>query len=275
MVTGIGLSVVCLALTVVPEPGLGVARPTSIACNDELIFDMMTAIPRTRVQILKITDGKSGHWQYANHRHVQFGGQQLQQLPIAQMQQPIKGAAIPKVVAAGKAGLAATAEGTFELAGDLVVFSGKDGSRDIRFALNYGKQGEHLRFNQFFPSGKNELSYQRRWYRLVKGRWLPAMEVKLTAPRNALPDKDTWKLPLKGSVRRWSPAGKESVIDIDTVVEYRKREQAFAFVGEGPSWYPQGLRPEIRDDHVEFIQLESVATLRGFSPVLFDLPVGE
>lgn len=278
MVTGIELSVVCLALTVVPEPGLGaVDRPTSIACNDKLIFDMATNLPRTRVQLLKITDGKSGHWQYANYTHMDFGGQQLQQLQFVQAQQQIRGAAFPvkKFQAPVKDGVGATAEGTYEMAGDLVIFSGKDGGRDVRLALNYGKQGEHLRFNQFFPSGTNELSYQRRWYRQVDGRWLPAMEVKLTAPRTALPGKDAWKLPLKGTVRRWTPAGKESVVDIDTVVDYRRQHEPGAFLCEKPGWRPQGLRPEVRDDRVEFIQIESAANLRGFSPALFALPDGE
>ena len=83
-----------------------------------------------------------------------------------------------------------------------------------------------------------------------------------------------WKLPLRGSVRRWTPASKESVSEIDTVVEYRKSETG-GYHATGAGWLPQGLHPEVLDDRVESVSLEGYLGLRGFSPELFFLPKGE
>ena len=247
MLAGIDLSVVCLALMVVPEPGLGVVKPASIACEDGIALAFNAS---QHEALLHITDARTARWRYA-YRSEWFLGQQQSEIAGEQ------------------------AEGSYKIEGDLVVFTGTNRAGPIRFALNYGKRSEHLAFNHFFISGKNELNYQRRWYRQVQGRWQPALEVQLCAPRTAVPEKGVWKLALRGSVRRWTPAGKESVSDIDTVVEYRKSESG-GYHATGAGWLPQGLHPEILDDRLEGIILEGHGGgLRGFSPELFFPPKGE
>lgn len=166
--------------------------------------------------------------------------------------------------------------GTYELTGDLTIFTGKHAGKDIRFGLNYGFPAGKVEFNGFFPAGEQSLKCHRQWFRQVEGKWELALELTLTMPAVG-PDGDQWVVPLKGEYLRRDAAGKEQRTKIEERLTYIKLEGSPQYRLHRPQGrIPFTLLPQVKNKQL----LAALTTaeghspfgyVRGFNPVLAEL----
>lgn len=170
--------------------------------------------------------------------------------------------------------------GTYEIDGDLAVFTGervgqKDGA--VRFGLNFGFPDGKVAFDRFFPDAKGEFSHHRKWFRQKGKEWLPAEERRLTM---SLPEElpETLEIGWKGHRARWDANGKRSEEPIDVKVRY-KRSQTDCYALEKPAerkweWLPGELVLEFAQKKVVAVTWYNryIGDLRGFHPGAAELP---
>jgi hypothetical protein len=173
--------------------------------------------------------------------------------------------------------------GTYEIDGDLAVFTGEQVGgerREIRFGLNFGFPGGKVAFNHFFPDARGDLTYHRKWFRKVGKEWRPAEERRLTLPAPPGGAPETWEVAWKGQRLRWDAAGKKTEEPVDVRLTY-KRSQSDWYRLEKPAekkweWLPADLILERAKDKVVSIRESNpyVGELRGFHPGYAELPGG-
>ena len=164
--------------------------------------------------------------------------------------------------------------GTYEIDGDLAVFTGEeagDKKRAIRFGLNFGFPDGKVAFDRFFPNAKGEFSYHRKWFRQKGKEWLPAEEWQLTL---TLPEEvpETLEVHCKGRHVRWDADGKRSEEPIDVKLRY-KRSSTDWYTLEKPAEQKQTALPgelilERTKGKVVSITWSNryIGDLRGFHP---------
>jgi hypothetical protein len=164
--------------------------------------------------------------------------------------------------------------GTYEIDGDLAVFTGEqagDKPRAIRFGLNFGFPDGKVSFDRFFPNAKGEFSYHRKWFRQKGKEWLPAEERQLTL---TLPEEipEALEVHCKGRRVLWDADGKRSEEPIDVKLRY-KRSQADWYTLEKPEEQKQPALPgelilERAKGKVVAITWSNryIGDLRGFQP---------
>jgi hypothetical protein len=157
--------------------------------------------------------------------------------------------------------------GTYEIDGDLAVFTGElvgEKAKAIRFGLNFGFPDGKVAFDRLFPNAKGEFTYSRKWFRQKGKEWLT-----LTLPAGELPA--TFEAGWKGQSVRWDANGKRSEESIDAKVRY-KRSQTDCYVLEKPAeqkaWAPGELVLERAKEKVVAITWYNryIGDLRGFTP---------
>jgi hypothetical protein len=168
--------------------------------------------------------------------------------------------------------------GTYEIDGDLAVFTGervgaKDGDEGaaVKFGLNFGFPDGKVSFDRLFPNEKGEFTYSRKWFRRKGGEWVPAKELRLTLtlPAGELPD--AFGAGWKGQIVRWDKDGKRSEEAIDAKVRYKRSQGCYA--PEKPAernweWLPGELVFEHARNKVVAITWYNryIGDLRGFHP---------
>jgi hypothetical protein len=173
--------------------------------------------------------------------------------------------------------------GTYEMDGDLVVFSGKltdgrpvvaagDQPRGLRLGLNFGFPDGKVAFNRFFPDARGELAYYRKWFRKEGQEWRPAEERRLTLTPPPKEPAETWEVVWKGERIRWGAAGKAAREAVDLRLTY-KRTQTDGYHLAKPAerkweWLPGDLLIERVKDKVVSVRESNpyVGELRGFHP---------
>jgi hypothetical protein len=182
--------------------------------------------------------------------------------------------------------------GTYEIDGDLVVFTGEpvmkrpaaavDGkSHELRFGLNFGFPDGKVAFNRFFPDAKGAFTYHRKWFRKEGKEWRPAEEWRLVLPSLPAEDAAIWDIAWKGERVRWGADGKKNVEPIDVRLRYKRHQ---------PDWYrpeklPEGEGLSMPGDLIFQRGKERVGAihqsnmyigdLRGFNPEYAKLPWGK
>lgn len=168
--------------------------------------------------------------------------------------------------------------GTYEIDGDLAVFTGervgaKDGDEGaaVKFGLNFGFPDGNVSFDRLFLNAKGEFTYARKWFRLKGRERVPAKELRLTLalPAGDLPE--TFEAAWKGRTALWDKDGKRSEEEIDAKVRY-KRSGSDVYVLEEPAeqkaWCPGELVLERARKKVVSITWYNryIGDLSGFHP---------
>jgi hypothetical protein len=174
-----------------------------------------------------------------------------------------------------KAPRAVEYQGSYEIDGDLAVFTGEpagDKTRAVRFGLNFGFPGGEVTFDRFFPDARGGFSYRRKWFRPRGGGWRPAEERRLTLSLPTEEPAETLEVACKGQRLRWDAEGKRAEEPVDLRLRY-KRSQADWYVLEKPAgrkgeWLPGELILQREKGKVVSLSWSNryVGDLRGFHP---------
>jgi hypothetical protein len=179
----------------------------------------------------------------------------------------------------------AVSEGSYQLDGDLAIFTGKsllDGkpkAEEFRFGINFGHVGKEVRFNRLLPTADGkQLRYHRKWFKKADKGWQPALELVLTMPAEP-PGKDakTWEVKFKGERTIWTEGGKK-VEPVEVAFVYKRDAyvKAYYYMDKRPSpaWLPQEIYPEVLNGRLVSVMTAApiIGALRGFHPGLAALP---
>lgn len=176
--------------------------------------------------------------------------------------------------------------GTYELAGDLALFTGKavvdaDGkktTRDIRFGVNYGFVAGHVYFNQFLPVAGDTMRLHRKWFVQRGADWFPAEERTYAIPADAIQkDSGAWRMPLTAERTRWDEKGEKTSEKFDKTLTWTRDDSKFYSCQRDvtlPLWLQGAMRPQTLADRVEAIVFADGfgIELRGFHPHIADPP---
>lgn len=177
--------------------------------------------------------------------------------------------------------------GTYELAADLVVFTGELSGADvkqaapraIRFGLNYGVVAGRVQFNQFFPAAGDTLRLHRKWFTRRDGNWFPLEERIFSVPADAVKQgAQSWQLPLTAERIRWDKDGRQTRERFAKTITYTKGEHDWYLPPRDPAlprWLGgASLRPHFAGNRIEAIDTAGgyVYNLAGIDPQVADIP---
>lgn len=183
-------------------------------------------------------------------------------------------------------GTLATRKGTYEIEGNLAIFSeklakpGLDGAMETRFGLNFGYPQGELTFNRFFPGevkkeGQDactEMTYRRKWFQNKQGKWEPTEELLLTL-KSPLPrgNSKNWEVTWKGKRVVWKEGGNSKTEEpIDLTLNYQQYKVDYYYIAKTPLsfWIPTDLILHGESGRVESIAVTNgcIGDLRGFHP---------
>jgi hypothetical protein len=182
--------------------------------------------------------------------------------------------------------------GTYEIDGDLIVFTGElltkrpapaagDQPHGLRFGLNFGFPSGKVAFNRFFPDAAGGFTYHRKWFRKEGKEWRPAEERRLTLPASPGEGAETWDVAWKGERVRWGADGTKAVEAVDVRLTYKRSHTDWYRPEKLPDgkwfWLPGDLI--LHRDKGEVVSVHesnaSVGDLRGFHPGYAELAGGK
>lgn len=161
------------------------------------------------------------------------------------------------------------AQGTYEIKGDLAIFTGTSElfpQGEICFGVNYGFVQGNAAFNAFFPAPGGGFRWHRKWFRKVGSKWKPLAERSLTI-WGETPKGETWTLRLKGEGLRWDEEEKLTRKTFEHILTYKKRAHVYYLRERPVSWIPSELWPFVKNGRILAINAHTGGTY-GFGPSL-------